>query len=307
MTEDPEVRQLVDDDRLEGLRRGEDEPPAEHQAALPRRAAPAASRIADRHGARRDRERGGVTGDLGIDDDAGPLPEPRLEDPVEALPIARDQRDVELVLAVATDPGDDRATGPSGDDPQTVQLAAVADRRAVGETTAGRELRLLAALALEMPTDPGLAAAEEILDHPFRVCPPATGRRWHGHDEPVLGVDRDREPTRAGRSTEDVRRHGRSPDPHRWPRMTRPGSRPVSAPPRTAASPPTITCSMPSGHWAGASSVAVSMTVAGSRTTRSAIAPSRTTPRSRSPIWRAGTDVIFAFAVSRESALSPGP
>ena len=48
VAEHPQVGELVDDDRLEGLRRREDEPPRERQPALPRRAPPARAGIAQR-------------------------------------------------------------------------------------------------------------------------------------------------------------------------------------------------------------------------------------------------------------------
>ena len=55
VTEDPQVGQLVDDDGLEGLGRGQDEPPREREAAAARRAPPARARVADltRSGRRR--------------------------------------------------------------------------------------------------------------------------------------------------------------------------------------------------------------------------------------------------------------
>src|SRR5438445_13830507 len=105
MAEDSEMGELVDDDRLEGLGRGEDEPPAEHEPALARRAPPAAVRVPQGDCSRIHGQRCGVTGDLGIHGDAGPLSEPRLENAVDPLVIALDEDDVELVAGLPADPG----------------------------------------------------------------------------------------------------------------------------------------------------------------------------------------------------------
>ena len=75
-------------------------------------------------------------------------------------------------------------------------------------------------------------------------------------------------------------------------------------PSATTSVPATMTCSMPTGYERGASYVAVDRTVAGSNTTRSATAPSRMTPRSRSPSRAAGAEVILRTASSRLSSAS---
>jgi hypothetical protein len=100
-----------------------------------------------------------VTGDLGVDGDAGPFAEPGLEDAVDPIPVAGDQGHLELVARLPTDPGDGRATATTGGDPEAVQLAAVADRGSIRETAASRKLGSLAGLTLQVTPDPGLAAS----------------------------------------------------------------------------------------------------------------------------------------------------
>ena len=80
VTEHPQVRELVDDDRLEGLGRRQDEPPREGQSTGARGAAPSRPLIADRHRGRADAEGGRMPTDLLIDGGPGARPEPRLED-----------------------------------------------------------------------------------------------------------------------------------------------------------------------------------------------------------------------------------
>src|SRR2546426_3917179 len=111
VTEDPEMGQLVDDDRFERFRRRQDEPPREAQPALTRRASPAAALVADRHGGRGDVERGSVAGDLTLHEDAGTVPEPRLEDCGHWTAIRVGQPDDELVAIGSAFTGDAGSAG----------------------------------------------------------------------------------------------------------------------------------------------------------------------------------------------------
>ena len=87
VAEHPQVRELVDDDRLERLGRGEDEPPREGEPALPRGAPPARALVADADRGRGDAERRGVTPDLALDRGPGARLEPRLEDGRGRAPV----------------------------------------------------------------------------------------------------------------------------------------------------------------------------------------------------------------------------
>src|SRR5207245_4001638 len=136
------------------------------------------------------------TGDLVGHGDAGTLAEPRLEDPVDPLAVTFDERDMKLVAGLSADPGNGRSAAPPGRDPQTMELTPIPDGRAVGETTPGGELGTLAGEALEVASDPRVAASEEHLDLGFRVRPPTTRRRWDRDDESKRRVDRDGETSR---------------------------------------------------------------------------------------------------------------
>src|SRR5919112_2914384 len=85
-----------------------------------------------------------------------------------------------------------------------MELAEETDGSTVGETTAGEELRALSSLGVEVAPDPRLALAQELVDQTLGPGPSATRRRRDRHDEPALGIDRDPQPARPGRSAEDV-------------------------------------------------------------------------------------------------------
>ena len=212
MAEDSEMGELVDDDRLEGLGRGEDEPPAEHEPALARRAPPAAVRVPQGDRSRIHGQRGGVTGDLGIHGDAGPLSEPRLQNAVDPLVISLDECDVELVAGLPTDPGNGRSPAPAGRDPEAMELAPISDERTIGEAAPRGELGALAGEPLEVAADPRVAAAEEGLDLRFGMGPAAARRRRDRDDEPDGRIDRDPEPARPGGSPEHVWRRRNAAD-----------------------------------------------------------------------------------------------
>src|SRR6185436_230723 len=83
-----------------------------------------------------------------------------------------------------------------------------------------------------------------------------------------------------------------------------PGLAPVARPAATTGTPLTRTYSMPVDSWFGWANVALSVTVAGSKTTRSAHRPALTTPRSAKRIFCAGSAVIFRMASSSVSSFS---
>src|SRR5215210_1115142 len=307
MAEVAEVCQLVDDDRLERLRRCEDEPPREGQAAVARRAAPPRPGVAQRDRRGLDTEARRVTRQIVLDRGPRARPQPLLEDRADRAAVAARNSDDELVAALRADPDDARATHAIRgiEDPQPMEIAAEPDRRPVRDAAARRHLGELPRLRVEMPPQPLVALAEECFDNPFGSRPASSRRGWEADDDAALRVDRDAETTRARRAAHDVveaaareldGRGGFGRDHVR--RSSLPGSTPVSRPAITAGRPLTTTSSMPRGCCEGSTYVATSATVAGSKTTRSANAPSRTTPRSSSPTRAAGTDVSFAIAFS---------
>src|SRR5258706_1118199 len=135
--------ELVDDDRFERFRWRQDQAPGEAQPAVSRRAAPAAALVADRDRGRGHVERGGVTGDLALNEDAGAVAEPRLEDCGHWPAIRPGQLDDELVAAGSALPGNAGSAGPPrrGGDAEAVGLAPVAEPGAATQPAPGRPLR----------------------------------------------------------------------------------------------------------------------------------------------------------------------
>src|SRR3954464_14374874 len=80
MSEDAQVRELVDDDRLERLRRSEDKTPREGEPAGARGAAPAGLLVAHGHRGGADGEGRGVASDLGVDRGTGAWSGARLRE-----------------------------------------------------------------------------------------------------------------------------------------------------------------------------------------------------------------------------------
>jgi hypothetical protein len=212
--EHAEMGELVDHDRLERLRRREDEPPAEHQAALPGGAAPAASRIANGDRGGSDAEGRRVVLHRRIDRDPGLVPQPSLQDLGHARAIASGERHAQLEPLRRHDPGDRRATGkprtwrgdPRGGrcDPQAMELAPEAERGAVGEAAPGCQLGALARPSIQVAADPRLAFPQERLDPRLGMGPAPTVSGRDRDDEPELGVDRDPEVAGPSRVAENV-------------------------------------------------------------------------------------------------------
>src|SRR3954447_17468099 len=103
MSEDAQVRELVDDDRLERVRRSEDKTPREGEPARARGAAPAGLLVAHGHRGGADGEGRGVASDLGGDRRTGAGHDAGLKDCGESAPIRRGETDDQLVLLGATD------------------------------------------------------------------------------------------------------------------------------------------------------------------------------------------------------------
>src|SRR6478609_6404184 len=103
VAEHAQVGQLVDDDRLERLRRGEDQSPREGQTALPGGAAPARALVADAQRGRADAEGRRMPGDVALDRRAGTWLEPRLQDCRCRAPVRWGQMDDQLVFVRPSD------------------------------------------------------------------------------------------------------------------------------------------------------------------------------------------------------------
>ena len=207
VTEDPQVGQLVDDDGLEGLGRGQDESPRERQAAAARRAPPARAWVADRDDRRADIEALGVPRDDPLDLGPGPGAEPRLEDDGRGSTIRGGTTNDDQVLAVATDTFHARSPDarPGRLETQSMEVAAIADQGAVLQAAPRRELLARVGLASEVAAEPRLPLREERGDVAFRVgpSPPAGGR--DRHDDAPLRMDDHAQRARPRRPPERVR------------------------------------------------------------------------------------------------------
>ncbi len=226
--EGAEMCELVDDDRLERLRPGEDEAPRERQPAGPARAPPPAALIADRDRGRRDAERDGMAGDRPVDRDPRAGTEPSLEDVRQPICVPGHEADVELVSRVPTDACDRRApcTCHDGDESDPVRLTQVRDGRAVADVAAGGRGFPGHVHRREVATDPALAVTRERRDsrEDARVRVPSHRDR---DDEPATHVDGEAEPPCPRAAAEDrVDRSAGEVEPHRL----LVGSRPASSP-----------------------------------------------------------------------------
>ena len=197
VTEDPEVGELVDDDRLERLGWREDEAPRERQGARARCAAPAGSWVAQRHSSGRDAHRRGMTRDGPVDRRTGAFAQPYFEERRVGPTLASRTPDQEAVAEVVAEPLD---RGASGTDRRrrhrhAMELAEVADLAAITRSPACRELRPDPRVSIEMAADPALAFAEE-LDGPSLSIGSSGAVGGHRHDHAALRMDDD--PERAG-------------------------------------------------------------------------------------------------------------
>jgi hypothetical protein len=171
VTEHPQVSQLVDDDGLECLGRGQDQTPRECKTALARGTPPARTLVsnADREG--RDIQRDGVSAGLAVDGGTGADPQPRFEHGRNGAPIRRRQTNDQFVLigpAHAFDTRSSRARA-SRLDTQSMQVAAKPNHGAVTETAARRKLGPLVGVAVQVPVQPLLTLGEEFMNMRYRI------------------------------------------------------------------------------------------------------------------------------------------
>jgi hypothetical protein len=103
--EHAQVRELVDDDRVERLGRRQHQPPREREAAGARGASPAGALVPDRDPGSLHAEGRRVAGDCALDGVAGAPAQPRLEHVADGPAVRGRQANHELVLGVAADPG----------------------------------------------------------------------------------------------------------------------------------------------------------------------------------------------------------
>ena len=194
--EHPQMAQLVCRNRIERLRRGEDEPPAERQVALPGAAPPPARRVAQGDPRRHDAEGG-----------------PCRAIATSSAARARARNQASRMAAVGRRSLVTRSTtssspsSPPTRDTRDDRVPAAPRRRARGAAARGtgrafpppapaaRRAWPRCLLAFQMPPDPRLALGEEPLDDPLGTGPaaPAGGRdrdhhasvRLDRHPQPV--------------------------------------------------------------------------------------------------------------------------
>lgn len=206
MAKHPQVRQLVDHHGFEGFGGRENESPGEGETPLLGSAPPSAALVANADRDRFDAEADSVTSDLTFDLDSGARLEPRLEDGRDGSRIRCRQPHDDLVLLGAANSFDGRSspTRVGRLDPQTVQLAAEADLRAIAKPSPRRERGQFTRVAVQVPSKPGLAFDQEGTNVPFRVHPAATARCRNSHDDASARMDHDAQTPRTGRATERV-------------------------------------------------------------------------------------------------------
>lgn len=210
VTEDAQVGKLVDDDGLEGRRRGEDEAPREGEAALPGGTPPARPRVADR-----DRPRGhgegspvvldgpfdGATslGAAPVAEDGGRWSEFAHRQPKPDHPaLARVAGRTRIVL--------DRCSAPVARlDPEAVEGTAEAEQAAVADDASLADGRQRCPTPSEVTLQPGLAAPQERLDERLRGRPAAAVRGRQADDETEPRIDGRPETAGALRPAEEVR------------------------------------------------------------------------------------------------------
>ena len=206
MPEYPEMGELVDHDGLERPRRGKDEPPREHEPALPRSAPPAAARVADVDATRNDAEGRGVRVDRPRERLGGTLAEPGREHAIEGAALGPGEAHDELVPLFASASLHGRASPrqPIGPNADPVRLTPIEEQAAV-TCTAARPCRVaLPSVSVQVPEDPCLALDKEGLDPRLRMRPAATRLRRYGHDQPVAVVDGHAQTARTGGSAEAI-------------------------------------------------------------------------------------------------------
>jgi len=185
-------------------------------------------------------------------------------------------------------------------------------RRHPGAVLEGKKKEAIAAVPSALVDDVALCGPRErIADrvqawkdagvlHPDLHPARRLGDESHGRGPAPIAFRCTREPERS--RNENQRRDGDENVSHLGPLRGRrfcPGVSPVSSPPSRTRFPLTITCATPSENGWGSSHVDRSAMVSGSKTVRSAAIPSARRPRSSSPRFDAGREVIFRIASSR--------
>ena len=122
--------------------------------------------------------------------DSGFLPQPRFQDRVQAASFRRTNSDDKLVPGVAPFAADRCATPGAGRHyAEKVSLPTEAERAAVAERAAGRQLVALARLAFEVLAQPRLTVGHERLRQPLGLAPASGRPGWHRHDGLVSRID----------------------------------------------------------------------------------------------------------------------
>jgi hypothetical protein len=204
VAEHPEMSELVDDDRLEGLGWRKHEAPAERQPAGLRRAAPAAPGIADGDPTRSDAERRAVDRDRRLDAVARLVAEPVPHDGVERPIIAARRTDDELSRSGVVEDGGPAGDRRSGSQRHEMVASGERDQRPAAERSPGNVGGLSLLLGGQMATDPSLPRLDEIRGEPpaggGREAPAARDR----DDRPPPAVDDDPDVVRPRRAAQRV-------------------------------------------------------------------------------------------------------
>ncbi len=191
VTEHPQVGELVDDDRLEGFGRGQDEPPGEGQPAFSRGAPPARPLIADADRGGRHLERGGMVADRAFDLRPSARLEPRFEDGRSSTSVGGRDPDDNLVTVDAADPLDSRPACAvvKREEPEPVEVAAEPERSAVAQAASCEQGGTFLGVPVQVTAQPRLPLGKEGTDMPLGVGPAAATRRRDGDDHAAVGMD----------------------------------------------------------------------------------------------------------------------
>jgi len=131
--------------------------------------------------------------DLAFDLAPGARLEPGFEQGRRRTPVWFRKADDDLVLVHPADAFD---AGPSTagirrPNPQTMEIASVADPCPIPEPAAGGQFGSVALVSLEVPAQPPLAIDEECAHLSFGIRPAATTRRRNGHHDATIRMDDD--------------------------------------------------------------------------------------------------------------------
>jgi len=197
VTEDPQMRQLVNDDRLESGRRSADQAPRERQRAIPGSAAPARARISQADSLRPDPHFGPMELDRPVDRLGRTLAQPGLKHGCRRPAVSRREPHDKLVLILRPAPLDRGAPGGrvGAHDPEPVDLAEIAKLGEVGDAASPNQYGPLSLQPNEVAADPWLSLGKEALHLPFRVGPTAARRRRDRDHDAMARIDGDPNPS----------------------------------------------------------------------------------------------------------------